>query len=247
MDTKLWRYKALSTQLLAVFYVTALFLFSQPQGTHASRSISKNHRDLIEVPSTQDEVEADFLSWVASVGAAYKNVNVATSSSPRLINSGTKVVTPLVYYVDIAGFGNFKTVQEAVNAVPDDNSVAVLIVVKAGTYRYVAINYLVFKAFKNIYFIFNILCSEDWCMNVFVSFMSCREKVTIPKSKARITMQGAGRNVTCIEYDMNAATAGSTYDSATVAVFSDYFVARDISFKVKFNVSHLGQACRSFS
>ena len=62
--------------------------------------------------------------------------------------------------------------------------------------------------------------------------MLCREKVTIPKSKGYITLQGAGMNVTCIDYDMNAATAGSTYDSATVAVLSDYFVAKDISFKV---------------
>jgi len=59
--------------------------------------------------------------------------------------------------------------------------------------------------------------------------------VTIPKSKAYITLQGAGRNVTWIEYDMNAASAGSTYDSASVAVFSDHFVARDISFKVRYS------------
>jgi hypothetical protein len=39
-------------------------------------------------------------------------------------------------------------------------------------------------------------------------------------------------NVTYIEYNMNAATGGSTYNSATIAVFSDYFVAKDISFKV---------------
>lgn len=56
--------------------------------------------------------------------------------------------------------------------------------------------------------------------------------MTIPKSKAYITLQGAGRNVTYIEYDENAASAGSTYDSATVAIYSDYFVAKDISFKV---------------
>jgi pectinesterase len=74
--------------------------------------------------------------------------------------------------------------------------------------------------------------------------------VTIPKSKGYITLQGAGMNVTFIEYDMNAATAGSTYDSATVAVFSDYFVARDISFKVilrnSISKSHLNRSLPIF-
>lgn len=62
--------------------------------------------------------------------------------------------------------------------------------------------------------------------------------MNIPKSKGYITLQGSGKESTSIDYNENAASAGSTYDSATVAVFSDYFVARDISFKVKFS-SHL--------
>lgn len=194
MATKLWRCRASSTLVLGVFYTTAVFLsvlFSQTQVTNASRSYTPKNRQKVAL-SSKDEVAADFMNWVASVGAAYENrVRVPVNQNDAGVL--TKVVTPqLIFYVDVAGFGNFKTVQQAVNAVPDDNSVPVLIVVKAGTYR---------------------------------------ERVIIPKSKAYITLQGAGRNVTWIEYDMNAASAGSTYDSASVAVFSDHFVARDISFK----------------
>lgn len=59
--------------------------------------------------------------------------------------------------------------------------------------------------------------------------------MNIPKSKGYITLQGSGKESTSIDYNENAASAGSTYDSATVAVFSDYFVARDISFRVNFS------------
>ncbi|KAG0562473.1 hypothetical protein M758_9G143200 [Ceratodon purpureus] len=188
--SKVWRPRAASSHLFVMFYITVLLLFSDLQLSHSTRSMSsKNSRLESEaMPSTMEDVESDFLSWIASVGAKSKSSSLAPITR---LPSSVKAV-PQVYYVDVAGFGNFKTVQEAVNAVPDGNSMQVLIIVKPGTYR---------------------------------------ERVTIPKSKGYITLQGAGKNVTFIEYDMNAATAGSTYDSATVAVFSDYFVAKDISFK----------------
>jgi len=138
MDTKLWGCRATSTLLVGVFYITAVslaVLFSQTQVTTASRSYaSKNHQEVASSFS-KDEVAANFMNWVASVGAAYEN-RVRAPVNLNAAGDLTKAVTPqLVFYVDVAGFGNFKTVQEAVNAVPDDNSVPVLIVVKAGTYR----------------------------------------------------------------------------------------------------------------
>jgi pectin methylesterase-like acyl-CoA thioesterase len=137
METsKMWRSKATS-HLFVMFYITVLLLFSQLQLAHSSRTMSPKNVDPLQtevmvVPSTKQEVEADFLSWVASVGKR-------STSSPTPITrlpSGVKAVPP-VYYVDVAGFGNFKTVQEAVNAVPDGNSMRTLIVVKPGTYRYI--------------------------------------------------------------------------------------------------------------
>lgn len=116
-------------QLVLGVFCTSLLLFSQSEViVSASRVLQFSKGGVV----TKDEVEADFISWVASVGA----------HASRRINRGNKVVVgppQVVYYVDVAGFGNFKTVQEAVNAVPEDNSVPVLINVKPGTYRYIDI------------------------------------------------------------------------------------------------------------
>jgi pectin methylesterase-like acyl-CoA thioesterase len=87
------------------------------------------------VPSTKQEVEVDFLSWVASIGSKSKCTTSSPTSSTKLPN-GVKAVPP-VYYDDVVEFGNFKTMQEAVNAVPDGNSMRMFIVVKPGTYIYI--------------------------------------------------------------------------------------------------------------
>lgn len=242
--SQVWRSRTAALHLFVMCYITTLMLlFSQLQLAHASRTMSsKNHPLQSEViPSTREEVEADFLSWVAFVGAKSKS----TTSSPTLITrlpSEMKDVTQ-VYYVDVAGFGNFRTVQEAVNAVPEDNTMQVLIVVKPGTYRYCSVpnqKNVNWTENKKKSLVYGPLPCDEFRIHLECFFLDlCREKVTIPKSKGYITLQGAGRNVTCIEYDMNAATAGSTYDSATVAVFSDYFVAKDISFKVPYTYRSL--------
>ena len=132
--SKVWRPRAASSHLFVMFYITVLLLFSDLQLSHSTRSMSsKNSRLESEaMPSTMEDVESDFLSWIASVGAKSKSSSLAPITR---LPSSVKAV-PQVYYVDVAGFGNFKTVQEAVNAVPDGNSMQVLIIVKPGTYRY---------------------------------------------------------------------------------------------------------------
>lgn len=67
---------------------------------------------------------------------------------------------------------------------------------------------------------------------------ACREKVVVPVRKPYITFQGAGRDVTVIEWHDRASDRGPngqqlrTYRTASVTVFANYFSARNISFKV---------------
>ncbi|KAK9143041.1 hypothetical protein Syun_012441 [Stephania yunnanensis] len=63
------------------------------------------------------------------------------------------------------------------------------------------------------------------------------EKVVVPVTKPFITFQGAGRDVTVIEWHDRAGDRGPdgqqlrTYNTASVTVFGRYFSARNISFK----------------
>lgn len=65
-----------------------------------------------------------------------------------------------------------------------------------------------------------------------------REKVSIPSLKDFITIQGAGADVTVVQWGDTAETLGprgqpiGTYSSATFAVNSRYFLATNITFKV---------------
>ena len=66
-----------------------------------------------------------------------------------------------------------------------------------------------------------------------------REKVTIPQLKSYITIQGAGADKTIVQWGDTAQTPGAkgqplgTFASATFAVNSPYFIAKNITFKVK--------------
>ncbi|KAJ3680542.1 hypothetical protein LUZ60_016820 [Juncus effusus] len=63
------------------------------------------------------------------------------------------------------------------------------------------------------------------------------EKVIIPVTKPYITFQGAGRDVTTVEWHDRASDRGPngqllrTYNTASVTVLANYFTARNISFK----------------
>ncbi|KAG5061404.1 hypothetical protein JHK87_002433 [Glycine soja] len=100
--------------------------------------------------------------------------------------------------VDINGGGHYRSVQDAVNAVPDNNRRNVLIQINGGCYK---------------------------------------EKVVVPVTKPYITFEGAGKEVTVIEWHDRASDPGPsgqqlrTYRTASVTVFASYFSARNISFK----------------
>lgn len=92
----------------------------------------------------------------------------------------------------------------------------------------------------------NVLLSmKDLQFSFFLGFDCCcvmglfgRERVVIPASKPFITLQGAGRDVTVIEWHDSESDRGPngqqlrTYNTASVTVFASYFSARNISFKV---------------
>ncbi|XP_068649991.1 probable pectinesterase 68 isoform X1 [Aristolochia californica] len=106
---------------------------------------------------------------------------------------GHRVIT-----VDARGFGQFLSVQAAVESVPENNTESVTILISPGYYI---------------------------------------EKVVVPATKPYITFQGAGRDVTVIEWHDRANDRGPngqqlrTYNTASVSVLSNYFTARNISFK----------------
>ncbi|GAV88205.1 Pectinesterase domain-containing protein, partial [Cephalotus follicularis] len=64
-----------------------------------------------------------------------------------------------------------------------------------------------------------------------------KEKVVVPATKPYITFQGAGRDVSVIEWHDRASDRGPdgqqlrTYQTASVTVYANYFSARNISFK----------------
>lgn len=100
--------------------------------------------------------------------------------------------------VDIGGDGDYVSVQAAVDAVPDNNIVNVIIHIHPGIYI---------------------------------------EKVVVPATKPYIAFEGAGREVTVIEWHDRACDPGPngdqlrTYRTASVTVLADHFSARNISFK----------------
>jgi pectinesterase len=64
------------------------------------------------------------------------------------------------------------------------------------------------------------------------------EKVHVPARKPFITIRGSGSGSTVVTWNARASDRGQsggilgTYDSASVAIDSDYFVAKAITFQV---------------
>ncbi|PON41032.1 Pectinesterase, Tyr active site [Trema orientale] len=56
------------------------------------------------------------------------------------------------------------------------------------------------------------------------------EKVMIPRTKPNITIQGQGYTTTAIAWNSTANSSGGTFYSGSVQVFSDNFIAKNISF-----------------
>ncbi|KAL6652267.1 hypothetical protein ACP70R_011192 [Stipagrostis hirtigluma subsp. patula] len=102
--------------------------------------------------------------------------------------------------VDAGGAGDFVSIQQAVDSVPVNNTMRVIMQINAGTYI---------------------------------------EKVLVPATKPYITFQGAGRDVTVVEWHDRASDPGPdgkplrTYNTGTVTILANYFTAKNISFKAE--------------
>lgn len=86
------------------------------------------------VPGTRAEVIASFESWVESVGAKHAAYESAAKSAGSNVEELASKVGEWVIVVDQSGAGNYKTINEAINAVPLHNKSPVTIKVNAGTY-----------------------------------------------------------------------------------------------------------------
>lgn len=149
-----------------------------------------------EVTSSRSKAIASFQSWVDRVGAnhsAFENTAKSSGSTGDL----SRNVAEGVIVVDQSGAGHYKTINEAINAVPLHNKYAVTIKVNPGIYI---------------------------------------ERVMVPKSKWRITLQGSGRDVTKITSRNAAGDTGTTYTTSTFGVSAPYFTARNITFEVRRSV-----------
>ncbi|KAI5072019.1 hypothetical protein GOP47_0012125 [Adiantum capillus-veneris] len=153
----------------------------------------------------REDIQADYLCWVARVGDRLVRKGASTSQSMSSSSEwagaqknahqvglyGTLDAVTRIITVNKKGSGHFKSVQAAINSVPSGNIERVVIQIEAGVYE---------------------------------------EKVKIPKKKPYITFQGAAAGETVITWHDNARSAGSTFKSASVSVMSDGFIAKDITF-----------------
>ncbi|CAD6247570.1 unnamed protein product [Miscanthus lutarioriparius] len=68
------------------------------------------------------------------------------------------------------------------------------------------------------------------------------EKVVVPASKPYMTFQGAGRDVTVMEWHDRASDRGPdgqplrTYNTPSVTILANYFNAKNISFKTQWSM-----------
>ncbi|XP_065625188.1 probable pectinesterase 53 [Quercus suber] len=110
------------------------------------------------------------------------------------------------------GTGDFKTIREALNSIPLYNTRRLILVIKQGVYR----------------FGMTILKMLTW---------DCREKITIPRTLPFVTFLGDAIDPPTITGNDTASLAGrdgspiGTFESATVSVDANYFVAINMKFE----------------
>ncbi|CAH9101937.1 unnamed protein product [Cuscuta epithymum] len=145
----------------------------------------------VGVNLTQIEyAEEEFMKWVIFVGSLKHSLFQAAEN--KLFPSFTLTVD------NNPAYGDFTSIQDAVDSLPFINLFRVVIKVHAGVYT---------------------------------------EKVNIPATKSFITIQGAGAESTIVEWGDTAQTLGpngrplGTFGSATFAVNSPFFIAKNITFK----------------
>ena len=97
-------------------------------------SVLRPVHSALKVPSTRDEVMASFQAWVEGVGAKQAAFENAARTAGSIGDLSSKVLETVIV-VDQSGAGNYKTINEAFNAVPLHNKIPITIKVNAGTYK----------------------------------------------------------------------------------------------------------------
>lgn len=92
------------------------------------------HSAASKVPSSREEVIASFQTWVDSVSTKHAAFENAATTASNNIDDLSSKVGEAVIVVDQSGAGNYKTINEAINAVPLHNKNPITIKVNAGTY-----------------------------------------------------------------------------------------------------------------
>ncbi|OQU87512.1 hypothetical protein SORBI_3003G292100 [Sorghum bicolor] len=149
---------------------------------------------LFPVNATRAEmIERQFMEWVRYMGGLRHST--FQHALARAFPSYSLVVDKN------PAFGDFTTIQAAIDSLPVINLVRVVIRVNAGTYT---------------------------------------EKVSISAMRAFITLEGAGADSTIVQWGDTADSPTGpkgrplgTFNSATFAVNAQYFLARNITFKVR--------------
>lgn len=100
---------------------------------HFFVSVLQPVHSALKVPSTRDEVVASFQTWVKGVGAKHAVFQNAARTTGSIGDLDRKVGETVIV-VDQSGAGNYKTINEAFNAVPEHNKNPIIIKVNAGTY-----------------------------------------------------------------------------------------------------------------
>ena len=148
------------------------------------------------------------------------------------------ISTAVLIRVEKYGRGDFRTIQEAIDSVPANNSELVFISVAPGIYRWVINRYI--SPF--IYFQLNFVGFNSWnsLHNFFYMFTCawpyiCREKIIVPANKPFITISGTKASRTKITW----SDGGSILDSATLTVLASHFVARSLTIQVRICVAYM--------
>ncbi|XP_020086731.1 probable pectinesterase 29 [Ananas comosus] len=114
--------------------------------------------------------------------------------------------------VDQGGLGNFKTIQEAINSIPDQNTQWIEINVKSGVYR----EKVSIPASKPY-----ILLQGNGMGSTVIDWNGHSDNSSPPSNGS-----------------IAAFPLASTFDSATFTVLAENFVARDITFKNSYNINN---------
>ncbi|KAL2453656.1 putative pectinesterase 53 [Abeliophyllum distichum] len=181
-----------SSQLIFHFAILFLLLNASNVLCHTKGMKPKrNSGKQLSVNMTQVQYsEQQFMKWVNFVGSLKHSL--FKTAKNKIFPSYTLTVDKN------PAFGDFTSIQDAIDSLPMINLVRVLIKVHAGVYK---------------------------------------EKVIIPQLKSFITIEGKGADKTIVQWGDTAQTPGQngkplgTYGSATFAVNSPYFIAKNVTFK----------------